>query len=326
MAQGRQLAQCAGGLRSFACFVSMRVCLMVSFSRSSLSLAMACLLLAALPSLVPPAAAQASRPGVSGTRLPQPPRPVNETEGRQIIERFRSHRLTGDFYFEFELVQLPRRGDPVPFAGMMWGTWTDAGPMTRVALWEPGKREATLSQFLILSGSNPRAWAVRGDGKAEELSGVQLFEPLLEQLLYTPFDLAMPFVYWDAQYLGPERVRGRRAQIFLMSAPEAVRTAQPQWDRVQVALDNEYDALLRAEVVDEGGTPLRSFRIVSFKEVGGQYIVKGIDLVDEIGRDKTRFEVLRAAVGLRLPPTVFAPESLSGNRLPQLAPIPLENL
>lgn len=270
--------------------------------------------------------AQASRPGTPGGRMPQLPRPVDEAQGQQIIENFRAQRLAGDFLFHFELLQMPRRGQEIPFEGWMWGTWTDEGPLTRVAIWEPGKQATSLRQFIILSGRNPRAWVALPDGGVAELDQAQMTEPLLEQLLYTPFDLAMPFVYWDATYIGPDRVRGRRAQLFLMRAPEDVRRLLPDWDQVEVALDNEFDALLRAQIVDAQGAPQRSFRIRSFKEVGGQYIIKGVDLVDENSRDRTRFEVLGATVGLRLPPAVFQPETLRNNALPQTERIQLEAL
>lgn len=265
-------------------------------------------------------------PSTRGGRQPQLPKPVNEAEGRQIIERFRAQRLSGDFFFVFELVQMPRRGPEKAYAGLMWGTWTNEGPLTRVAVWEPEQREQTMRQFIILSGRTPRAWVNQPDGSVRELDEAQMIEPLLPDLLYTPFDLAMPFVYWDASYIGPDRVRGRRAQIFLMSAPEAVRAVRPQWDQVLIALDDEFNALLRAEIVDAGRQVLRSFRIRSFKEVSGQYIIKGVDLVDEVSREKTRFEVIEAGVGLRLPQPVFAPSSLGNNALPQLPAIATERL
>lgn len=273
-----------------------------------------------------PLGAQASRPGAPGGRGPAPARPVNEEQGRQIIERFRAQRLSGDFFFHFELVQIPRRGQEIRFEGSMWGTWTPEGPLTRVAVWGRGRQAQTLRQFIILSGRTPRAWLTMADGQVRELDQAQMIEPLLPQLLYTPFDLAMPFVYWDATYIGPDRVRGRRAQVFLMQAPESVRSVRPDWDLVQVALDDEFDALLRAQIVDAGRAVQRSFSIRSFKEVNGQYIIKGVDLVDEASRDRTRFEVLAAAVGLRLPPELFQPASLRGNALPQTAQIPVETL
>lgn len=275
---------------------------------------------------VPALLAQATRPGGPGGREPQPARPVNEEQGRRIIEHFRSQRLAGDFLFHFELVQIPRRGKDIPFEGFMWGTWTAEGPLTRVAVWEPGRRAETMRQFIILSGRNPRAWLTLPDGSVAELDQSQMIEPLLPQLLYTPFDLAMPFVYWDATYIGPDRVRGRRAQVFLMHAPQDVREARPDWDQVQIALDDEFHALLRAQIVDAAHKAQRSFSIRSFKEVGGQYIIRGVDLVDEASRDRTRFEVKGAAVGLQLPPDIFQPASLRGNTLPQMGEVQLEAL
>ena len=138
-----------------------------------------------------------------------------------------------------------------------------------------------------------------------ELIGGVLLKPVLPSVLYTPFDLQMPFLYWDNYvYEGPARVRSRVAQMFVMSPPAQMDAMH----RVRVGIDDTYNALLRIEVLDDR-TELRSqFTVESFKKVQEQWIVKRVVLKDMLTGDRTRFRVRAASVGLILPKQIFTPE------------------
>ena len=56
---------------------------------------------------------------------------IDAEEGAQRLAAFRRQRLEGDFCFEFELAHKPRRGRTIPYAGIMWGSWNESGPITR---------------------------------------------------------------------------------------------------------------------------------------------------------------------------------------------------
>ncbi|TVP77179.1 MAG: hypothetical protein EA353_10880, partial [Puniceicoccaceae bacterium] len=124
-------------------------------------------------------------------------------------------------------------------------------------------------------------------------------------------------------YEGPARVSGRRAQRFFIYPPEDDPILRQNIDRVRLALDDGYNALLRVDFYDVDRL-ISSFRIRRFTEVQGQYIVREIDLVDERKRDRTKFTVTAASVGLQLPTSTFDPQS---TRSPiQLAPRFFEDL
>jgi len=125
--------------------------------------------------------------------------------------------------------------------------------------------------------------------------------------LYSPFDLQMPFVYWDDfVYEGPTLVGASRvAQQFLMLPPEGSASAELGIAGVRVGLDEIYNALWRIEVMDTDGEMLSRFAVRSFQKVRDQYIVKRISLTDYPVKDRTTFEVKAAAVGLSLDPGLF---------------------
>ncbi len=244
------------------------------------------------------------------------------------MDHFRAQRMEGDFIFFFELEHVPRRGSARTFLGQMWGAWNEQGPITRVRIDGAPEGPETFNgpiEFIIQNGPEPKAWRRQGrDAAFTLLSGEALFEPIVPGVHYSVFDLQMPFIYWDDfDYAGPARVQGRSAQRFFIYPPENDPIFQENIDRVRLALDDGYNALLRIDFYD-GDRPMSSFRIRRFKEVQGQYIVREIDLIDERARDRTKFTVNSASVGLQLPESTFDPEH---QRSPiQLAPRFFEDL
>lgn len=236
------------------------------------------------------------------------PTQITREEGEQFLDTFRRSGMAGDYAWDFRLIVRPRRGEEMIYQGRIWGTFTPTGPVTRLRIAEP---DAEVIDLLLQNGPRPRAW--RWDpasGKGEPVDGAALFRPVLASSDYTIFDLIMPFVYWQEwEYEGTARVRGRPAHHFLMYPP-AGDPAQDRAGGVRMIIDAAFNALLRAEWVNERGRALRTFSVVSFKKVGEHWIVRTIDLTDPVTRDRTRFDVTAAAVGLELPREIFSPESL----------------
>jgi hypothetical protein len=246
------------------------------------------------------------------------PASIDPAEGAAHLAAFRQARLQGDFCLRFQLVHMPRRGDETSYEGTAWGTWTDQGPVTRFQL-RPApvsadtpddltKRDTNTWVWLVQNGAAPRVWVLPPGATApHELPSSAWHAPLFPGLVYTPFDLLMPFMYWPKfEYGGPARVKGRVTDLYVMLPPTA--DAGP----VRVALDREFNALVRAEQLDDKRQPTRQFEILSFEKVQGQWLVKTLDLLDLATRDKDRFTVTAAALNVRLAPAIFDPMRLAG--------------
>lgn len=244
---------------------------------------------------------------------------IDAAEGAKRLAAFRAQRLVGDYCFEFVLEHKPRRGRTVRYEGMMWGSWNEEGPLTRFHIFPNSKAVAAVGaesgpvELIVQNGPSPEAW-IRHPGVDgfKRIEGAQLFEPVLEGLLYSPFDLQMPFVYWeDFVYEGPALVGASRvAQQFLMLPPEGSASAARGIVGVRIGLDDTYDALWRIEVMAGDDDASSRFSVESFKKVQDQYIVKRITLLDNSSRDRTTFHVTAAAVGLALDVDLYDPCSL----------------
>ncbi|MBK1857539.1 outer membrane lipoprotein-sorting protein [Cerasicoccus arenae] len=236
---------------------------------------------------------------------------IDQEEGRRIMEEFRHQRLRGDFVFLFDLVHRPRRDKDVVYQGIMWGTWNSEGSLSRVSVWPKGKRETNTRELIVQGGPEPEVWMLR-DGKVVELTKEEQGEPFFPEMVYTPYDVVMPFAYWDLfEYTDSKRLaRGRPVHMFMLYAPADVAQRIPELAAVELALDASFNAPLTAKMLDIDSKPLRTLDVGGFKEIDDQYIVKEIDLIDERSGDKTRFRVTGAAVNLDLSPQIFKPEEL----------------
>ena len=243
---------------------------------------------------------------------------IDTEEGAKRLAAFRRQRLVGDFCFEFELAHKPRRGRTIPYQGIMWGSWNESGPITRFRVSSVLPKDGGFAnssegvELIIQNGVAPQAWIRRNDGSDFVLiEGEALFEPIMPGLLYSPFDLQMPFIYWkDFTYEGPTLVGVTRvAQQFLMQPPVLSTSAERGISGVRVGLDDTYNALWRIEVVNAESEVASRFAVESFKKIQEQYIVKRITLMDYTSRDRTTFEVKAAAVGLSLNRDSFCPKS-----------------
>lgn len=237
---------------------------------------------------------------------------IDQEEGERRLEAFRQQRLEGDYVFEFQLEHKPRRARTVRYDGVMWGSWNEQGAVTRFKVLPDDAEASTatgLVELIIQNGPHARAWMRRD--RTEEFKPVQgkaLFEALLPGLVYSIFDLQMPFIYWEEFiYEGPALVGASRvAQRFLMIPPAGSESERQGIKGVRVSLDDTYNAILRIEVIDEDGSVKSEFSVESLKKVQGQYIVKKITLEDYSSKDRTTFKVVDASVGLQLDKELFA--------------------
>jgi hypothetical protein len=241
-----------------------------------------------------------------GRPSPQFARPdqIDPAEGTKILAAFRSARTQGDYAFSFELVNRPKDGAAHTFCGSMWGTWDARGhALTRADISLEGGH--TL-RMIYKGGTDGGMIRAVDDAPAVQIAGAERFSPIVEGLTFSPFELQMPFMYWtDYVYEGTRKLLGRPAHYFLLYPPKDFESADV--GAVRVTIDADFLVMLSAEELDKDGNPLKSFRINDFAKVDGQWIVKEIDLVDPRTKDRTRFRVVEARMGLALPAEVFVP-------------------
>ena len=238
----------------------------------------------------------------------------NQAEGRAFLEEFRQKGFSG--YLEFQLRVMPRRGAEKTLAGKFWSDLLADGPVTRIELLggeSLDQNQPSRLRLLLKGGANAAVW--RWDpalgNQVAKLGVDALFEPLGETDL-TAFDLQMPFLWWnDFVFEGVRKVRGRPANAFLFYPPAEFAARQPGLMGVRVFLDTQFNALVQAEHIGDEGKILKAMSVLDLKKIGEHWIVKSIDLRDEVTRNKTRFVVTAAAMDQEFSSTLFSPADLS---------------
>ena len=246
---------------------------------------------------------------------------INEIEASARMAAFRNQRLVGDYCFRFQLIQKPRRGRNVYYQGTMWGSWNEWGPVSRVLLYpeaSPPNREAPASaspiEMIVQNGIKPLIWLRRNqDEKFQLVEGEDVFNPVIDGVLFRFFDLQMPFVYWsDCRYEGPARL-GHTGHVQLFKAYPSPGSAAflKEIESVRIALDDVYNTLRRVEIIGADGKISSVLETRSFCKVQEQWIAKEISLKDYATKVRTSFLVVAAATGIQLDASIFNPASLN---------------
>jgi hypothetical protein len=228
---------------------------------------------------------------------------ADQAEGARILAEFRQAGIGGTYWLGFELRVMPRKGAERTVPGEMLGTRGDRGPLTLLTI--------DRQRWLVQGGPASSVWQAPAGEKPQPLPLKDALQPVAGTDL-TLFDLQMPFLYWkDFVYEGLTRARGRPAHSFVLYPPRELAAVRPDLTGVRVLIDTQFQALMQAELLGAKGTAEKTISVLDLKKVGEQWIVKSIDLHNNLTRDKTRFTVTAAALDLALSPAAFEPAALS---------------
>lgn len=246
--------------------------------------------------------------------------PPDQLEGGRILNAMRSAEPAGDYFFEFELRVLPRRGAQTRIPGKLWGGRVDGAPLSRMILDLPAANgEMPMGERLLVRGGQaPAAWRWSSAAAAEpvRMDGEALFAPLAGTGL-SAFELQMQFLYWpDFVYEGKTRLFDRPTDAFLLYPTAEVAKARPELSAVRVYLDPNYHALVQAELLGSDGRVIKSMRMVELRKLEDVWVVRAVEIRDEITRDKTRFVAIAGGVKRNFSPVLFEPGHLPGNITP----------
>lgn len=223
------------------------------------------------------------------------PDPLSTAEGMAYLESVRRASLPGPYSFRFALTHYPRQGATETHEGVLWGYGGAAGQTLRVHLHAPsGER-----RWLLRNGPDPIAWQLKAGAEGATcvpLDSAALHEPLLAGTPMTPFTLLTPYLWWpDTVYEGPTRTKARPVQQFLAYPPED-QTGPATPAAVRLHVDDQFQAIVRAEYLDASGEPYLRLSVQSVKKHEDQWIVRTIELLDLDARTKTRFDVEAVAL------------------------------
>jgi len=225
-----------------------------------------------------------------------------------VLDQFRSSIYAEPIYVEFELREMPRRGEERLFHGRLWGARNERGPVTRFEV--DGGKGGPIHRVLVQGGPDAGVWVSDGPGGgSRDEKAVML--PLVPGAEITPFDIQMPYLYWlDVGRVGKEQVRGRPVFTYLFTPPAEFTAANPGVRSVRAYLDIQYDALMQSEITGADGRVSKTLSLLELRRVGDRWIPRDLDVRNEQTRGKTRLSVTAVAFGIAVDPSAFEPSRL----------------
>lgn len=273
---------------------------------------------------------------------------LSETQAIEYLYAMRTSSFAESYVFRFQIKHYPYRARSFSYHGTLYG---QIDPLTgeqreRIVIQqrdpEQPRQSVTLRDLLLVRGPQPHAWVAQPEQIPAQHSAqnedptslptsqtdtdspstslpkmAQLDAPVLEGISLTPFDLLVPYFYWNRfEYRGPEQVKARPTQSFRLHSPNSDFPIQT----VEVELDDEFRAVLKATYLGADGNPLKSMELIAFKKTGDTYIPKTLDYRESGDRgDKTRIDIIAAAMEVDLPSELFEPDNV-GQELPSIDP------
>ena len=243
---------------------------------------------------------------------------LHEDEAQKRLSEYRNFVSSGTnqthfhdgFAMRFQLRHMPRRGNEIIQTGSIYGPLLGSG-ISRFSINSEILGDSD-KDYLLKNGKTPKFW------KSESIQNVPvplvtdfITKPIVEGMNYTPFDLIMPFIFWDAKYEKSGKVAGRPAHIFSFQSPVWIIKEKPEWKEFTLALDDAYQAPLRVQTLSSSQFLVRTLILRSFKKIGDRWIVKEVDCRDNKSGSVTRMSITSAAIGIDFDPSFFSPDGLS---------------
>ena len=251
--------------------------------------------------------------------------------GWEILEQFRSMGWDGGYQWRIQLKIMPRREKSRYINGIMYGDRNAEGPISRIDIVEnpadvdaSGNHvEGSVLRLLLQSGAN--AYAIQMSSSESGPPTVVESDGILEGIAdseFSLFDLMAPYVYWPRfEYEGRKTFRGGPTHLFWMYPPEEDVFLNDRIGGVRLYISDQFNVLTQTEIFDGQGEKLKTIYISGVKKVDGQAIFSGMDVRNELTRDKTRLRIVDASMGLELPRSLFKAQSLTDDLQNQQIPV-----
>ena len=214
----------------------------------------------------------------------QNPASLEEREGEFIWQQFLSNRALGKFQMKGILVHRPATAPSQSYEIEFKGDWTGGEELSSVII-RHGDGRVEDNTILVKQG---HAYLVSKEcGSTEELpmSLEELNQSIFETLPISWSDFLMPYLNWkQVSYVGPDRYLGRPCHRFALLNEETESSPA----KVVVTLDEDFAALLKADMYDNDGKRFKRLRIGGFKQFGNEWMFSELSWSDRRSRDSVK--------------------------------------
>lgn len=236
--------------------------------------------------------------------------PLVEDEAQKRWGEFASSR-TADYCMDFTIEHAPRKGKSVFYSGTIFSSNKGAASYTRIRAAKKSSTD-TVDFLLVNSPQSQEVWKFE-DGKAVQVPKEKWQTPLMEGLVYSPFDLLMPYRNWKARYAGAGRI-GQAVHYYDLEVPQDFKITENFKDtkigKIRIALSRDFNAPAAAEVYSTKGELLKTLSLGSVKKIDDLWIMKTAQLRDDLSREKDILRFTYAKMRPIFSKSIFSKDSL----------------
>ncbi len=230
---------------------------------------------------------------------------LTPSQADEMWSTFKRSKISGDYAMGFTITHSPRRGEDVEYVGEMYGTRVGDETLTRVRVKKADTKDSPISDFILSNHSKEcKVWRSNGD-KFEEIKKADWHKPLVEGLIFSPFDLLTPYIHRQPKYVGGGRIG--QAVYFFDLFPSADESAQDS-KKVRIAITREFNSPAQTEIFDSNGKLEKIVSLGSVKKFDGLWIIHELSARDENTRDKDKLRFRAATVKTVVPLSTFDPK------------------
>jgi len=227
--------------------------------------------------------------------------PLPSEAAKERWQEFFNSRQSENYFFEFDLVHIPRKSESTTYKGFLLGKYFDGNYHTRLILSDEKSNE----DFLMI-------YSNRGEHKVykfdKEINAPRLLEKsewtnsFIKELISSPFEVFMPYKSWESFYTGAGRI-GQAVYFYTLKSPSE------DLPNVRIALSREFNHPVQSEFLKEN-IAQKTVSLSSVKKVGDYWIMKDVEIKDNISKDKDKMIVVAANLEDILDKKLFTPENL----------------
>lgn len=221
---------------------------------------------------------------------------------------FASARLAGDYCMTFKIEHRPRRAKEVYYSGYMLGGERPDGTYTRVHIQQLSDATNSADYILKSSPKGSMVWKFQ-DGAFVEVPKADWLKPMCKGLVYSPFDLLMPYKFWKCEYAGAGRI-GQAVHLYNLKNPDFSGII------VEVALTRDFNAPAKISII--GASCDKTARLGSVKRIGDVWITREASAKDDISKDSDILRFTAAKFGLNWGMAPFLSSAKKEVELPAL--------
>jgi len=230
--------------------------------------------------------------------------PLPAQAAQERWQEFFNSRQAENYFFEFELIHLPRKSESTSYKGFLLGKYFDGNYHTRLILSDEKSNE----DFLMIYSEDGAHKVYKFDKESNTSKLLEKNEwtnPFIKELISSPFDVFMPYKSWESLYSGSGRI-GQAVYFFTLKSPSE------DLPNVKIALSREFNHPVQSEFF-KNNIVEKTVSLSSVKKIGSYWIMKDVEIKDNLSKDKDKMKVVAVNLESFLNKKLFTPDSLGND-------------